>query len=255
MAREARQVGVVGEDCDQTASTLDDAGLEAVVGTPGTVLDADLDVVVGVGESAVMQLARERPTVPLLPVDAGTGLRSIPRERLDSAATRLLAGNWETESHPLVAVDDGTRRSLALTDAMLATAEPAHISEFTVTARDEHVARFRADGIVAATPAGTAGYARNADGPVIPPGPSVLALVPIAPFATTLDHWVVPADDVSITVERDDATVEVLADDRTVGHASVGVPVEFSTDSTVGIVRAPESQSPFARRGAELEKL
>lgn len=255
MAREVRRVGLVGEDTEQAASTLDDVGLEAIVGTPGTVLDDEPDVVAGFGESAILQLARERPTIPLLPVDAGDGLRSIPRERLGDTATRLLAGNWKTEPHPLIAIDDGTRRSLALIDAMLATAEPARISEFTVTASDEHVARFRADGIVAATPAGTAGYARNADAPVIPPGPSVLALVPIAPFATTLDHWVVPADDVSVTVERDDATVEVLADDRTVGHASVDIPVEFSTDGTIQMVRAPESQSPFARRGAELEKL
>ncbi|WP_340100771.1 ATP-NAD kinase [Salinibaculum salinum] len=255
MTREVRRVGVVGEDTERAVATLDDAGLESVVGPPGTVLDADLDVAVGVGEPSVLELAREGPTVPLLPVDAGAGLRSVPRDRLGDTATRLLTGNWETESHPLVTVDDGTRRTLALTDAMLATAEPAHISEFTVTANGERVARFRADGIVAATPAGTAGYARNAGAPVIPPGPSVLALVPIAPFATTLDHWVVPADDVRITVEREDATVEVLADGRTVGHASVGVPVELSTGGTVELVRVPESRSPFAHRGAELEKL
>jgi NAD+ kinase len=117
------------------------------------------------------------------------------------------------------------------------------------------VARFRADGIVAATPAGTVGYARDAGAPVISPGSSVLALVAIAPFATTLDHWVVPAEDVCITVERDDAVVDVLADDRTVGHANVGEQVQLSTDGSVRTVRVPESTSPFARRGAELEKL
>jgi len=255
MTAEVGRVGVVGDGASGAAETVADAGLDAVVDTPAGALDADVDVVVALGESALLGLARQRPARPLLPVDAGTGVRSVPRERLADAATRLRAGNWTAESHPLVAVDDGERDHLAFMDAMLATAEPAHISEFTVRAGGDRVARFRADGVVAATPAGTGGYAHAAGAPVIPPGPSVLALVPIAPFATTLDHWVVPAESVTISVERDGATVEVLADDRTVGHASVDAPVRLSADGSVPVVRVPEGQSPFERRGAELEKL
>ena len=255
MTAERARVGVVGDGAGEAAESLADAGLQTVVDGPHGVLDASVDAVVALGESAVLTLARQRPPVPMLPVDAGTGVRSVPRARLGDAATRFRAGDWATERHPLVTVDGGTRDRLAFMDAMLTTAEPAHISEFTVRAGVERVARFRADGIVAATPAGTGGYAHAAGAPVIPPGPSVLALVPVAPFATTLDHWVVPADSVTITVEREDATVEVLADDRTVGHAGVDTPVELAADGGVDLIRVAEGQSPFDRRGAELEKL
>lgn len=254
MLSEARRVGIVGGDAERVASIVDDAGLAPVVGSTGEVVDADPDVIVVLGESAVLTTARERPGIPLLAVAAGAGFRSVPRDELAAAATHLATGEWTTESHPLVEIAGGGHRSLAVMDAMLAATEPAHISEFTVTAEGERVARFRADGVVAATPAGTCGYAHAAGAPVIPPGSAMLALVPIAPFATTLDHWVVPADDVAITVERDDATVDVLADDRMIGHAPVGDPIELSTDGAVEMVHLPQGRSPFDPRGAELEK-
>jgi NAD+ kinase len=119
----------------------------------------------------------------------------------------------------------------------------------------EQVARFRADGVAVAAPAGTPGYARTAGGPVIPPELSVVSVVPVAPFATDLNHWVVPAQDITITVERDEATVDVLADDRTVGIADVGHPVSITTDGEVEMVRVPEGVSPFGPSGVELEKL
>jgi NAD+ kinase len=255
MTAEVGRVGVVGDGREPVAAALDDTGLDAVLDSPASVLGSDVDAVVTVGEGTLLALARQRPTLPLLPVDAGRGVRSVPTDRVADAGTRLLAGNWTTESHPLVTVDDGDDEHLAFMDTMLATAEPAHISEFSVRAGDEHVARFRADGIVAATPAGTGGYAHAAGAPVIPPGPSMLALVPVAPFATTLDHWVVPAESVTITVERDDATVEVMVDDRTVGYASVDDPVTLAADGGVDLIRVGEGQSPFGRGGAELEKL
>ncbi len=247
-------VAVVGEDA-AVVEALSSAGLSPTAEGAATALDSDPEVVVAVGEQALLAVARQRPSVPVLPVDAGAGVRSVPRERATEAGTRLAAGDWRTDTHPVLAIDGGTGASHALLDAMLVTAEPAHISEFTVVAGDDHVAQFRADGVVAATPAGSGGYARAAGTPLMAPGPEVLAIAPVAPFATNLDHWVVPASDLTITVERDAATVEILADDRTVGHASVGTAVNVSTDGAVETVHVPEGRSPFDRHGAELEKL
>jgi NAD+ kinase len=248
--------GVIHDDDSSVVDALAEAGVSPVVDSPGPVLAADPDAIVAVGEPALLSVARRRPTVPILPVDAGAGLRSVPEARLSDAVTRIRAGDWTTEHHPLLTVDvDDVQGSLALFDAMTVTAEPAHISEYTVTAGGERVARFRADGLVVATPAGTRGYAQSAGAPVIPPGPDVIAIVPVAPFATSLDHWVVPTEDVTITVERDDATVDVLADDRTVGVADYGEPVRISGDGAIETIRVPEGQSPFAAPGTELEKL
>jgi NAD+ kinase len=252
-AGEARTAGVVG-DADGVVDSLSEAGLRPVDGDVGSVLAADPAVLVAVGEEALLRLARRTPPVPILPVGAGRGVRSVPREALAEVGGRLAAGDWTVEDHPLLGLEWTGERTTAFFDAMLVTAEPADISEFTVRADGEHVASFRADGVVATTPAGSPGYTRTAGGPVVDPGLDVLAIVPVAPFATSLDHWVVPLR-ATLTVERDEAAVEVLADDRSVGDAPVGDPVRLAPTGRVDIVRVREGLSPFGRSQAELEKL
>jgi NAD+ kinase len=249
-------VGVVGDPSGTVADALADRGRRVVAGERRAVLDADPDVIVARGSDSLIGLARARPGVPILPVEASAGVRAVPRSALEPALDRLFAGDWATERHPLLDVSIGTdTRALAVFDAMLVTAEPAHISEYTVSFDGERVARFRADGVVAATPAGTSGYARAAGAPVSPPGSGTLAVEPVAPFATTLDHWTLPLGPVSVTVEREEATIEVMADDRTVGTAGVDETVTLEPAGSITTVRVPEGRSPFARDGAELEKL
>jgi NAD+ kinase len=246
--------GVVG-DAGRVTDALSAAGLDPVEGETDAVLASDPSVAVAVGERALATIARRNHSVPILPVGAGRGVRSVPPGAVEAAAERLAAGDLRVETHPVLGLEWPGGRADAFLDAMLVTAEPADISEFAVRADGEHVARFRADGVVVATPAGSPGYARTAGGPVASPGLEVLVVVPVAPFATTLDHWVVPLGDVTITVERDEAPVEMLADDRSVGAAPVGDPVRLVPTGQVTLVRLPAGLSPFGRRDAELEKL
>jgi NAD+ kinase len=253
---ETRTAGVVveGDDADGVPAALSGAGVRPVEGDVESVLAADPDLVVAVGEDALARIARREPPVPILPVEAGRGVRSVPREALGDAAGHLAAGDWHVEAHPLLGLAWDGRETSTLFDAMLVTAGPADISEFAVQAGGEPVARFRADGVAVATPAGSPGYNRSAGGPVATPGLEVLVVVPVAPFATSLDHWVVPPD-AAITVERDEAAVEVLADDRSVGRAPVGDPVRLGAAGQVGLVWVPEGVSPFGPGAGELEKL
>lgn len=249
----APTAGVVG-DAGRVADALSAAGLDHVEGDADAVLASNPSVLVAVGERALAALARRTPSAPILPVEAGRGVRSVPSGAVAAAAERLAAGDWRVENHPVVGLEWPGGRVEAFLDAMLVTAEPADISEFAVRASGERVARFRADGVVVATPAGSPGYARTAGGPVASPGLDVLVVVPVAPFATTLDHWVVPLGDVTVTVERDEAPVELLADDRSVGTAPVGDPVRLAPTGQVGVVRLPAGRSPFGPGDAELEK-
>lgn len=248
-------VGVVGGDGD-AVSALSAGGVRVVDGDVDAVLDSEPSVVAAVGERALTALARRMPAVPVLPVEAGRGVRSVPTSALADAAERIRDGDWHTDRHPLVVVEtpDGTQAVGAL-DAMLVTAEPADISEYTVRTGGERVARFRADGVVIATPAGTAGYARAAGGPVAAPGMDLFVVVPISPFATTLDHWVVPLGNLAVTVERDEAPVEALVDDRSIGTVEAGKPVRLDPAGVLEAVRLPESVSPFDRGSGKLEKL
>ncbi|MFC4449690.1 ATP-NAD kinase [Halorussus aquaticus] len=274
-------LGIVGEsavadwirDAAETETDVAHASASAVVA-------ADPESVVAVGESALLALGREGLDAPVLPVDAGPGYGGVSldasesgptgddsdstdtptstddstptkaeRERLSSALDALLAREFDTDSRTLLAVTvDGERVGPALADVMLITAEPARISEYAVRSRGERVARFRADGVVVSTPTGSLGYGRNAGGPLLEPGSGVVGVVPVAPFAVNVDHWVLSADrPVTLTVERDEGEVSLLLDDRTVRRVSPHTAVEVVEDGSLDVVRVTESRPFFER--------
>lgn len=242
------RVCVVGDD--GLAETVGELGGEPAVGPPAEA--GTVDAAVAVGSSSAVDLARAGVGAPVLVVDA-EGLPAVPREQVDAALERLLGGSApagaETESHPVVsATVDGSGSGAddlppAVYDVALMAAEPARISEFSVRYGDATVARFRADGVVASTPAGSVGYNRAADGPVVAPGPDVVSVVPVAPFATRTDRWVLPVDDVALAVERDETLVEVLVDGRPEREVAAGEPIELTRVGDLAVVLDPACES------------
>jgi NAD+ kinase len=236
-------IGLVGgEEVDGQVPTA--VALER--GTAAAVLAADPDVVVAVGEPALVDLVRagiaER-SVSVLPVGAGGGVRSVPSGGLTDALDGLTRG-WNTVERPVLAVEVGDSRVEALFDLMLTTEEPARISEYTVRSDGERVGRFRADAVVVTTPAGSTGYARAAEGSVLAPGTDVVGVVPVAPFVTDTDRWVLPDGSVSLTVERDETPVELLADGRSVGGVEAGHPLRVGRAGSVTVAVVGTSR-PF----------
>lgn len=239
-------VGVVGPDTDGVVAAVEAAGGRAAVGAARNVVD-DSEAVVAVGEPALIALARAAPPVPVLPVAAGRGVRSVPPDAVGEAVEALLAGDFERRSHPVVDVRVGDRtRARALLDVMLVSAEPAQISEYAVESGEHRVARFRADGVVLATPSGSSGYASSAGGPVLAPDTDAATVVPVAPFETDIDHWVVSTTDLRVSVERDETAVHLLADDRVVGPVDPGEPVSVTPGASLSVAVVDASQSPYA---------
>ncbi|MFB6139544.1 MAG: ATP-NAD kinase [Halosimplex sp.] len=238
-------VGVVGADTDRVAAAVESAGGRATVGAARTVT-AESDALVAVGESALLAVARAAPTAPVLPVAAGRGVRSVPRDAVEAAVDALVTGEFSRVEHPVVDVRVAERtRARALFDVMLVSAEPAQISEYAVESGDDAVAQFRADGVVLATPAGSPGYASAAGGPVVAPETGAVTVVPVAPFATDTAHWVVPSEGLRVSVERDETAVHLLADDRVVGPVEPHEPVGVAPATSLSIAVVPESRALY----------
>lgn len=248
MNEHAERVGVVG-DAAHTAAVaraIEETGAEAVVADPAafTTEATTVDSVVATGESALLELVRAGASVPVLPVEAGQGVRSLPRESISGGVADLVAGRWERIEHPVLTAEYGGDTARAFLDLMLVTDEPARISEYGVASAGTHVSTFRADAVVVASPAGSTGYARDAGGSVVAPGTGVGAVVPVAPFATSTDDWVLPIEGLELTVEREETPVVLLADDREVGEIPAHDPVTIRTDGTVSLAAVGASR-PF----------
>lgn len=233
-------VGVVG-DSEVTAS-LRAADLDVETGSVDAI--PDTDTVVAVGEAAVTAVARADTDPLVVPVDAGRGVRSVHRGSVTDALVAL--DDARVERHPLLSLAiDGEPVSVAVWDATLVTADAAHISEYTVETESDHVGTFRADGVTVATPAGSAGYARRVGGPVVAPAP-VSVVAPIAPFATNPDHWVLPNETVTITVDRDEATVSLFVDGEDAGTVAYGESLTLTQGGHWRAAVVETSRSRFA---------
>ncbi len=246
---EGTRVGVVGAGVDgEVVDAVSAGGGDPVTGEAGTVLGSDPVAVVAVDGDALVDLAAAGVEVPVVPVSIPRPMRSVPDSGVESAVASVLAGTFEEVTHPILSLGTdatGGDRARALFDLALVTAEPARISEYTVLHGDERVSTVRADGIVVATPAGSTGYARAADGPVLAPETGVVTVVPISPFATDADHWVLPDDGVGLRVERDEAVVDLVADGREVDSVEAGHTLWVSTSGSLTIAVVETSADAF----------
>lgn len=233
------RVGVVGDAIEPIVTAVESTGGTPLVDDP-LEQGADPAFVIAVGNTALRSLVPE-PPAPILPVETDTpGLDPLSRDQVQTALSPLLdlfssdrdrtrspsetALHQLTVSHPVLGIDRPDGRVHALADVTLVTAEPARISEYTVVVtnseRQQRVMSVRADGIVVATPAGSHGYAHAAGGPRLAAETGVGAVVPIAPFSINADHWVVSLSDIRLTVDRDDAAVELRVDGHQTGTVS-----------------------------------
>jgi len=241
---ERSRVGVVGGDggirdaVEHAGATAlpDDGAVDGAAAALGT----DPDWVVAGDEAALADLADAGVDVPVLAVGARPGVPTVADDGVADAVRAVLSGDAATAERRLYEVTVGAERAAPmLRDAMLVTAEPARISEYGLHDPDDRVARFRADGVVLATPAGSRGYAGAAGGPALAPGTEVLAAVPVAPFRTTNDSWVLGGREVTLTVHREEAVVLVV-DGRETGRVSPGEPVEIRPDGALSLYAVGE---------------
>ena len=93
------------------------------------------------------------------------------------------------------------------------------------------IGRFRADGVVVATPTGSTAYSLSAGGPVIQPTLNVLLATPICPHSFSHRPLVFPADEtIEFRVGPPDARADLSVDGQVV--------LQFNADCTVRVRRA-----------------
>jgi NAD+ kinase len=187
---------------------------------------ADLCVVVG-GDGTLLAAARSlagRPC-PILGVNLGglgfmteTGPEESGEVLEEVLLGRSSVGRRMTLDAALVRGRRVVARETVLNDVVIAKSALARMIELEVAIDGAEVTRYRADGLIVATPTGSTAYSLSAGGPIIHPEMAALLIAPICPHTLTLRPLVVPAGAaIEVTLATPDSEVFLTLDGQ-VGH-------------------------------------
>ncbi|MGN0478979.1 MAG: NAD(+)/NADH kinase [Hominenteromicrobium sp.] len=143
---------------------------------------------------------------PILGVNLGRlgFLAGIEKDELHLLA-RLFDGSYSTRRLMMLEVTvhsaEGERTYRALNDAVVSGAL-SKIFDFGLSVDGSETYRFRADGLILATPTGSTAYSLSAGGPVVDPETECLIFTPICPHSLFNRSTVFSADKV-LTVSAD----------------------------------------------------
>jgi NAD+ kinase len=152
---------------------------------------ADIAIVLG-GDGTMLNAARQlaRYQVPLVGVNQGRlgFMTDIARSEMLVCMEDLLEGRFVPETRMLLDAEvlrDGEciLSNLALNDVVVDKGAIGRMIEFELFIDGEFIYNLRSDGLIVATPTGSTAYSLSANGPILHPQISGIALVPLCPHA------------------------------------------------------------------------
>ncbi|HTS13269.1 MAG TPA: NAD(+)/NADH kinase [Candidatus Limnocylindrales bacterium] len=205
---------------------------------------ADLLVVLG-GDGTLLSAARalHGHAVPILAVNLGAlgFLTSVTLEELYPVLEQVLAGQHRTSERMMLEATitrSGVRGEShpALNDAVVNKSAMARMLDFDVYVDSDHVGRYRADGLIVATPTGSTAYSLAAGGPIIHPDLDALVITPICPHMLTNRPLVIPG---ASRVEVDFTASEE--------------PVYLTLDGQTGLQMAPNDRVAVTKSSSKVK--
>ena len=177
-------------------------------------LDADLLLVLG-GDGSVLRAVRMmQRQVPVLGINQGhVGfLTDLERENPAEGLKEVLERPLGIESRMRLSITcNGKDCGSALNEAVVVTARPAKILDFTVSVNGKVIDSFRSDGLIISTPTGSTAYAMSAGGPIVDPSLEAMLLVPMSPYLLSSRPYLLNSQsEVTVTLESDKTALLVL---------------------------------------------
>lgn len=177
-------------------------------GVSGIELGKSCDVIAVLGGDGTMLNAAAKigPTDrPVAGINIGTlgFLTSCTDLELEAFGDALVSGEFSTTSRTLLVARvlgrDGVekQRFEALNEVALARGQTGRLVSLSAYVDGELLNRYRADGLIVATPTGSTAYSLSAGGPLISPEAEVMVITPICPH-TLSQRSLVLSDDVAV---------------------------------------------------------
>jgi NAD+ kinase len=175
------------------------------------------------GDGTVLYAARIAAPlgIPILPINLGRlgFIAEIGVADWPSAIEAWAKGGLAVSERLMLAIEawrDGARVASywAMNDATVSAQGIAKLMGFGISLGASSLVRYRADGVIIATPTGSTAYNLAAGGPVLHPEMDAMIVNPVCPFTLSNRPLVVPADEtVVIAMEEGRRTGAMLTID------------------------------------------
>ena len=238
LVEEIRRLGLQPVIDNETASVLPS---DDEIDREDLPAHVDLVVVLG-GDGTLLSVTRGRiEGTPILGINMGTlgFLTDHPVDALFTALRTALAGESRIVRRERLMVTvqrpgEDTVTRCVLNDAVVNKSALARMLVLSVHVDGHFVSRFKADGLIVATPTGSTAYNLSAGGPILYPNLEVIVVTPICPHALTNRPIVLSLDSqIEIRLERDSEEVFLTLDGQQ------GFPI-----TTADLVRIERCQDP-----------
>lgn len=164
---------------------------------------ADLVISFG-GDGTMIAAARGllKTGLPIMGVNVGKlgFLAEFSTTNLNSSLTDIISGEYRIAERSILETDFKGETLYAMNDFVVEKGDSSRMITVRAFVNQNHVADYRADGIILTTPTGSTAYSLSCGGPIIAPMSSVLCITPISPHALTLRPLIIP-DSSEVTLE------------------------------------------------------
>jgi len=239
-------IPLIAEDC---ASVLG-AGNYSAIPKEDFASQSDCLIVLG-GDGTLLNAARLpcADGVPILAVNLGSlgFLTEVALDELYPALTEIVSGNFQLDERMMLQATLRKEnekkieaRNVALNDAVINKEPFARMVSLETYIDGEHVATYRSDGLIVATPSGSTAYSLSAGGPIVHPNLSAFILTPICPHTLTVRPHIVSAESrISIVVRSVHSDIMLTIDGQEAFELCPNSVIEIEKASeTVKLIRS-----------------
>ncbi len=170
--------------------------------------------------------------IPILPINLGTFgfITEILSDEWEDALQAFQKGSIKAFPRLLLSVKHESEtgemhsRVRVMNDVVICSSEISKLIRLSLSVADDLLSKYRADGVIVATPTGSTAYSVAAGGPILHPEMDAIILNPICPF--TLSHRPLvlpPNEEIKIVIEQKQRTSLVLnVDGQVFGQLNEG---------------------------------
>lgn len=201
-----------GCECVLESEAASIAGEEGGIDARDFRRDVDVAAVLG-GDGTMLHAVSKLGDFdkPVAGINIGTlgFLTTCKETELDEFAAAVAVGNFRISKRMLLDTTvlraDGEEESFhALNEVTLARGETGRLISLKAMINGELLNRYRADGLIVATPTGSTAYSLSAGGPLIAPRSSVMVITPICPHSLS-QRSLVLSDDAVVELSPENA--------------------------------------------------